>query len=434
MNLLASSRREFAYSVVQRLRQAGYEALWAGGCVRDELLGRIPKDYDVATNAPPERVRRLFGHHRTLPIGAAFGVVALLGPPEIGSIEVATFRRDAAYSDGRHPDHVTYGTAEEDAQRRDFTINGMFFDPLENRLLDFVGGQRDLEEGVVRAIGDPRKRIAEDKLRMLRAIRFAARFDFRLDEACLEVIRERAEEILMVSAERIGAELRMMLHHPSRPQAARLLVKSRLLPVLLPEGIPAYAWDERGGEGNNHWRMSLEIFNALGILDEVTPALAALLRGIWLTSPDSAPLLEALSCRWRLTNAEREGAEFVLEHEALILQAQQLPWSRLQRLLIARRADDLLRYCEAVAMVRQTGEADVNYCIEKREQPLLELDPPPLLNGNDLRQLGLPPGPNYRTLLTAVRNRQLDGELQSPTEALDWVRRQIAQPTNLEST
>ncbi len=405
--------------------------------MRDELLGRIPKDYDVATNAPPERVRRLFGHHRTLPIGAAFGVVALLGPPEVGSIEVATFRRDAAYSDGRHPDHVTYGTAEEDAQRRDFTINGMFFDPLENRLLDFVGGQRDLEEGMVRAIGDPRKRIAEDKLRMLRAVRFAARFDFRLDSACLAVIRERAEEILMVSAERIGAELRMMLHHPSRPQAARLLVQSRLLPVLLPEGVPAYEWDERGGEGNNHWRMTLEIFNALGILDEVTPGLAALLRGIWLTSPHSphSPrLLDALSHRWRLTNAERDGAEFLLEHEAVILQARQLPWSRLQRLLIARRADDLLRYCEAVAMVRQTGEEDVKYCADKRELPVEELDPPPLLDGNDLRRIGLPPGPEYRILLTAIRDRQLDGKLKSPTEALEWIRHQIAHPTNLEKS
>src|SRR6187431_2793035 len=166
--------REFAVEVVRRLREAGLQALWAGGCVRDQLMGQLPKDYDVATDAAPERVREIFGQRRTLAIGAAFGVITVLGPKGAGQIDVATFRRDAAYSDGRHPDAVTFTDAEHDAQRRDFTINGVFYDPLEDRVIDYVGGQEDLTRRVIRAIGDPLARIAEDKLRMLRAVRFAA--------------------------------------------------------------------------------------------------------------------------------------------------------------------------------------------------------------------------------------------------------------------
>src|SRR5208337_581044 len=175
-------QRRFALEVVRRLRAAGFEAYWAGGCVRDELLGRRPKDYDVATSAAPPQIRELFGNRRTLPLGAAFGVITVLGPRpadpayRVPMIEVATFRQDAEYSDGRHPDHVTFSSAREDAARRDFTINGMFFDPVERTVIDFVGGQEYLRQGLIRAIGSPRLRFGEDKLRMLRAVRFAAAF------------------------------------------------------------------------------------------------------------------------------------------------------------------------------------------------------------------------------------------------------------------
>src|SRR5262245_35516929 len=166
--------RQFAVEVVHRLRESGHQALWAGGCVRDQLMGQLPKDYDVATDAEPDRIREVFGKRRTLPIGAAFGVITVLGRKGAGQIDVATFRCDAAYSDGRHPDAVTFSDAEHDAQRRDFTINGLFYDPLEGRVIDYVGGQVDLEFRILRAIGNPSARIAEDKLRMLRAVRFAA--------------------------------------------------------------------------------------------------------------------------------------------------------------------------------------------------------------------------------------------------------------------
>ena len=179
--IVPEEQRRFALEVVRRLRAAGFEAYWAGGCVRDELLHRPPKDYDVATDARPEQIRELFGPKKTLAIGAAFGVITVRGPKKAGMVEVATFRQDAAYSDGRHPDHVTFSSAREDALRRDFTINGLFFDPLEGRVIDFVGGQEDLARRVIRAIGPPGQRFAEDKLRMLRAVRFSAAFGFPLE-------------------------------------------------------------------------------------------------------------------------------------------------------------------------------------------------------------------------------------------------------------
>ena len=178
-----AEQRESGPHVLRRLRKAGYQALWAGGCVRDQLFGRTPNDYDVATSATPAEIRQVFGRRHTLEIGAAFGVVAVLGRKEAGMIEVTTFRRDAQYSDGRHPDAVVFSTPEEDAQRRDFTINGLFYDPLEDRVIDYVGGVADLERGLVRAIGDPRARFSEDKLRMIRAVRIAAGFNFAVDEA-----------------------------------------------------------------------------------------------------------------------------------------------------------------------------------------------------------------------------------------------------------
>ncbi len=198
--------REFAGEVVSRLKQAGHQALWAGGCVRDYLLGRVPKDYDVATDARPEEVRQIFGHRRTLAVGASFGVIVVRGPRGVADVEVATFRTEGPYLDGRRPESVTFATPEEDAKRRDFTINGMFFDPLAQQVLDYVGGERDLGAGIVRAIGDPHDRVREDKLRMLRAVRFAANLDFELDPITASAVREMADQLTVVSAERITQE------------------------------------------------------------------------------------------------------------------------------------------------------------------------------------------------------------------------------------
>ncbi|MCD4726297.1 MAG: CCA tRNA nucleotidyltransferase, partial [Pirellulales bacterium] len=214
--LIPKEQRRFALEVVRRLRAAGFEAYWAGGCVRDQLIGRTPADYDVATDAEPERIRALFGRRRTLALGAAFGVISVIGPKPAGLVEVTTFRRDAAYSDGRHPDSVAFSTAAEDASRRDFTINGLFYDPIGQQVIDFVGGQKDLAARLVRAIGSARDRFAEDKLRMLRAVRFTAAFDFTLDAEARRAIAEMAAEIHVVSPERIAVEMRRLLADRNR--------------------------------------------------------------------------------------------------------------------------------------------------------------------------------------------------------------------------
>lgn len=420
-----AAARQFAADVVRRLRDAGHEAVWAGGCVRDQLLGKHPKDYDVATSARPREVRDLFGHRRTLAIGAAFGVVAVRGPRHAGAVEVATFRSDGGYSDGRHPDSVTFSTAELDAQRRDFTINGLFYDPLAEKTIDYVGGVADLENRLVRAIGDPRARIAEDKLRMLRAVRFAATFDFALDPPTLAAVQQQAHELVIVSAERIAAELRRMLVNRHRVRAVELLRESGLLDVVLPEASSLYEFTE-AGEGDLPWRRTLTL---LGQLNKPTfvVALSALLLGICRsTAFDDAEssavvirrCVEAVSQRWRLSNDEREGAVWLLTHESTIRRATSEPWPRVQRLLIAPRAAELVGFAEAVGRTVDDDSDGVAVCRRKLDLAPEELNPPALIDGEDLKRLGIAPGPAYRWLLEAVRDAQLEGRIGTREEAL----------------
>ena len=232
--------REFAVEVVTKLRSDGFEALWAGGCVRDQLIGIEPKDYDVATNATPEQVILLFGKHKTVPVGVSFGVVMVLGPTRAhGQVEVATFRADGEYLDGRRPSAVSFCSSEEDAKRRDFTINGMFFDPVSEEVIDFVGGKQDLQAGVVRAIGDPVARFTEDKLRMLRAVRFASTYKFELDPATATAIKTLGSELVQVSAERIAQELLRMFAHRTRAVSLKQLYATGLIGVLFPALLKA---------------------------------------------------------------------------------------------------------------------------------------------------------------------------------------------------
>ncbi len=406
--------REFAVDVVRRLRAAGHVALWAGGCVRDQLMGGMPKDYDVATDAAPGRVREVFGPRRTLAVGEAFGVVAVLGPKAAGQIEVATFRKDAAYSDGRHPDAVTFSDAEHDAQRRDFTINGLFYDPLAEQVIDYVGGQEDLARGVVRAIGDPLARIAEDKLRMLRGVRFAARFGFALDERTADAIRQQAHELVIVSAERVAAEMRLILTNENRRRGVELLAETGLLEVVLPESAALL-------QQSDEWSSTLEILAAL-MAPTFAVALAALLRPLQRVQPDRN-LPQVVFERWRLAGDEWEGVHKLLTQEPLIRSASRQPWPSLQRVLIAPRVEELLDYCAAVAAVLDSSTAEINFCRAKLALPQSELNPPPLITGDDLKRLGIAQGPAYRTLLDAVRDAQLLLQITSREEALDLVRR-----------
>jgi poly(A) polymerase len=430
----AAAQRDLALSVLRRLREAGYQALWAGGCVRDQLLGRTPKDYDVATDATPEQIRALFGRRHTLAIGAAFGVVAVLGPKHVGMIEVTTFRRDAEYSDGRHPDAVVFSTPEEDAQRRDFTINGLFYDPLDDRVIDYVGGQADLERRVVRAIGDPRARFTEDKLRMVRAVRFAAGFDFALDEPTLAAIDEMAETIQVVSPERIAQEMRKMLVDPQRAAAVELLRRTRLLAVLLPELDELASSDEAPT-----WQHTKQVLTGL-VAPSFSAALAALLHALdepaadvssadQATKPSPAvQVASAIGDRWRLSNKERDLAQWLLANHARLKNAAGQRWSDVQPLLIDVGAAELVALHEAEGLSRGGDHAlaannDVQFCRAKLALPPAELDPPALLDGNDLFGHGIPRGAIYRYLLSQVRAAQLDGQISTRAEALSLVDR-----------
>ncbi len=410
MMLVPDEQRRFATQVVRRLREAGFEAYLAGGCVRDQLLDRTPKDYDVATSATPGEIRRLFGHRRTLAIGAAFGVITVRGPKAAGSVEVTTFRRDAQYSDGRHPDHVTFSSAEEDASRRDFTINGLFYDPVDCRVIDLVGGREDLARQVIRAIGQPRQRFAEDKLRMLRAVRFAATLDFVLEADTLAAIQEMAPEITVVSPERIAAEMRRMLLEPRRADAVRMLLDAGLAPVVLPEAVPA----DHAGYQTLHRTLSV-----LGRLSQpgFPLALAALLHE-WV-DVDAA---REVCARWRLSNKETDRVGWLVEHHGVLKGARPMRHSLLQPILIAEGIEDLLALHDAAEL----GPEDTAFCRSLLGQPRNVLDPAPLITGDDLLRHGVPSGPQYRLLLERVRCAQLDEEIHSKAEAMVLVDRVTA--------
>lgn len=410
-----SRAREFARSVVDRLRAAGHEALWAGGCVRDELLGRTPADYDVATSAMPEAVRDLFGRGRTLAVGAAFGVITVIGPRGSGQVEVTTFRTDAAYTDGRHPAGVTFSTAADDAQRRDFTINGLFMDPRTGEVHDHVGGRADLQAGIVRAIGVPALRFGEDHLRMLRAVRFAAGFGFVLDAQTRMAIEHLAPRAATVSPERIAAELRAMLSRPGRGRALELLAETGLAAVILPEVFPTVA----ATDGLEAWRERARIVDAL---DE--PSLEAGLAILAAGDPAALPLVTA---RLRLSNREAASARWLRAALDDVVGgsdsplAMRRPWSTIQPWLAHRDAPvlaDILRAQAAVAEGSSEVAAWITACLDR---PRAELDPEPLLGGHDLLRAGCPPGPVLGETLARIRALQLDGVLTTAADALAWL-------------
>lgn len=402
------TEREFALDVVRRLQAAGFRALWAGGCVRDELLGLTPQDYDVATSARPEQLRPLFRHRNE--IGAHFGVVQVIGPGggagEWLTVEVATFRSDAGYTDGRRPDAVVFSSPEEDAKRRDFTVNGMFFDPVKNELIDFVGGRADLEAGILRAIGNPAERFAEDKLRILRAVRIATRFGLTIDPATHDAAKQMASEICVVSAERIAEELRKLFVHPDRARGVWLLREMELVGPILPE-VAADA----------DWQRAARVVECLEADVSFPLVVAALLH------PAGTGAAERAALRLRLSNAEASRACWLVENCRALLDAPTMRPSKLKPLLVRPGIGELLALHRAIA--RATGEslAAVEFCERVlRDTPPEELNPPPLVTGEDLIALGFKPGPLFKRLLDAVREAQLDGRIRTKDEALALIR------------
>lgn len=405
-----SPQREFAVEVVRKLRAAGHTALFAGGCVRDLLLGRPAKDYDVATTARPEQVRDLFGHKRTLPVGASFGVIIVMGPKEAGHVEVATFRTEGPYHDGRRPASVAFCTPEEDAQRRDFTINGMFYDPIDAKVMDFVGGEADLAARVVRAIGDPHERVREDKLRMLRAVRFTATLDFALESRTAAAVREMADQLIVVSAERIAQELKKMLVDPHRRRAIELCADVALLPLILPE------LDRESAEHETTLRM-------LALLEQPSfeLALAALLHSL-----PARPVVYDICRRLKLSNEETDRVTWLVAHQNDLLDAPSQTLARLKRTLAEPYRDDLIGLLRVKLLATEAILQPVLFCDEYLlRTPQSVINPPPLITGDILKSLGLNPGPAFKSLLEAVRDVQLNDQISTTEEAAALARQLI---------
>ncbi|QDV67616.1 tRNA nucleotidyltransferase/poly(A) polymerase [Rosistilla carotiformis] len=424
-------RERFARSVVQKLTDAGHIAYFAGGCVRDRILGLRPKDFDVATDATPDRIRELFGRRRTLAIGAAFGVVSVLGRKGAGEdpIEVATFRSDGDYSDGRRPDSVVFSSPEHDAQRRDFTINGLFYDPIAGRVIDFVDGRSDLQAGVLRAIGDPDARICEDKLRMLRAVRMATVFGFEIESATRDALHRHAAEIDVVSNERVGAEMRRLLAATAAFDGLATLRETRISDVVFPQ--LAEIWEAAIPQADLPAQFSFPAATGAVLLSKLLGArrecdfvsgLIVCLLAIQWSGGDSGNALRRIADLWRLSNEETARAAFALESLSTVLQADRQPWSIVQPVLAARYAGDAVTLAETVTRAMDLPGEAVAVARQRLGWDRARLDPPALLSGNTLQKLGLTPGPGFREILQDVRARQLDGELNDAEVATGYVR------------
>jgi poly(A) polymerase len=411
------SSRDDAIAVLKRLREAGHVAYFAGGCVRDMLLGREPKDFDVATDAPPRRVRELFSN--TQAVGAAFGVI--LVRHRGSQVEVATFRSDGEYRDGRHPSEVRFTTAEEDAKRRDFTINGLFLDPLSGQVIDYVGGQEDLKAGRIRAIGDPIKRFEEDSLRLLRAVRFSARFGFRIEPATFTAIVEHAPQLKRVSPERIAEELRIMLTAPTREQAWRMLWDLDLVRVIFRflrqenphDPVGAFLFDHvQPGEpvpfglalaaGTLCYRMRTERPRDVRTL---------------LAKREVDAVVRAMRQALRISNEESEQMRGTLSALEPLLADDPPGVARLKRFLAEPTAELSRALLEAIAASGLFVEQMNRLRTELSELEKTEFAPPPLLNGDVLTQLGLTPGPIFKRILDAVYDAQLEERVRTPEEA-----------------
>ncbi len=435
----AAAAEQQARAVVRRLAAAGHQAYWAGGCVRDRLLGRAPVDYDVATDAEPAAVMRLFPRHSA--VGAQFGVV-LVHQAGGGDIAVATFRTETAYRDGRHPDAVTFAReAKDDVARRDFTINGLLYDPERERVLDYVGGQSDLERGIVRAIGNPEERFGEDRLRLLRALRFAARFGFEIEPATWAALREAAPRIAACSPERIRDEILKMLTEGRARRAFELLEASGLLAVILPEAqrMKGVEQPPQFHPEGDVWTHTLMMLEALPAGCSATLALGVLFHDIgkpptFRRAPDrirfdhhasvGARIAAEAGSRLRLPNAVCAQVEALVENHLRFIDAPRMKPSTLKRFLRLPGFDEHLELHRLDCRMSHGNLSTHEYVAAKRaELSEVELHPPRLVTGDDLIRLGYTPGPQFKAMLAAVEEEQLEGRLAERAQAIEWVKR-----------
>ncbi|HEY5704714.1 MAG TPA: CCA tRNA nucleotidyltransferase [Terrimicrobiaceae bacterium] len=433
-----------ARNIVRRLRDAGHEALFAGGCVRDSLMGKTPCDFDIATSARPEQVKALFP--RTVSVGAQFGVIIVVERDT--EYQVATFRSDGAYLDGRHPQSVTFTTAEGDARRRDFTINGLFYDPLGERLLDFVGGRKDIETRTLRAIGNPADRFAEDKLRLLRAVRFASTLDFKIEAVTWDAIRAGAPAIREVSAERIRDELAKIFASPHRVCGFDLLDASGLMAEILPEILTLKGCEQPPdfhpeGDVFVHTRLMLSLlpehvslplllavlFHDLGKPPTMQRDATGRIRFNGHESV-SARMTEAIMRRLRFSNGEIEAAVEMVQNHMVFKDVQNMRVARLKRFMARPTFDDELELHRVDCLASHGLLDNYEFLMRRREEFASEpLIPRPLLTGHDLIALGWKPGPKFKTVLDAVQVCQLEGTLRTRDEALSWVTKEFSSPS-----
>ncbi|MGH7780709.1 MAG: CCA tRNA nucleotidyltransferase [Candidatus Binataceae bacterium] len=428
--------------IVRRLREAGFEALFNGGCVRDKILGVAPKDYDIATDARPEVVRRLFDH--TIAVGARFGSIAVILELEdqaVAQYEVTTFRADAEYTDGRHPSSVRFGTIEEDAKRRDFTIGGMFFDPENDRLIDLVGGVRDLRAGIIRAIGNPRDRFAEDRLRILRGVRFAARFGFEIDPHTWTAMCDAAPAICQIAAERIGDELVRLMTEGGAGRAMDLLRESGLCAALAPELLELIGCAQPENfhpEGDvwSHTRLAVSMLPAgcsetvaFGILlhDIAKPRCRAVAEGGKVTfhghTDQGAVIAAGMMARFKRSNFVQERVAYLVRDHLRLCMAPRMRKSTLKRMLADEGFGELMQIAMLDALASSSYLGYWNFCRRALESmSAAEIHPPRLVTGTDLIELGFSPGPHFKDILKEVEDLQLDGALATRDDALAWVR------------
>ncbi len=445
-----SPAEQAAYNVVAVLRERGYQAFYAGGCVRDRLLGHIPDDYDVATDATPDIVLATFP--RTFAVGAHFGVVLVAAPQGDGTeiqTEVATFRTDGTYSDGRRPDAVQYATdPREDVQRRDFTINGMLYNPLADEVLDFIGGQSDLQAKLVRAIGNPQRRFTEDKLRMLRAVRFASRLGFALEPATEAAIREQATTIHQVSPERVRDELTRMLTEGHAAQAFELLDRTGLLREVLPEVDRMH-----GVEQPPEWHPEGDVWvHTLLLLEKLeagcSPALAwaALLHDVGKPpcavrdpGPDHDPeggrmrfnghaevgtrMAEAICARLRFSNEDTAQITLLVANHMRFGDVEKMKESTLKRFFRLPRFPEHLELHRIDCLSSHRILRLYNFAKSRYEAtPAEQVRPALLVTGRDLIAAGYRPGPKFKQLLMLAEDAQLDGRIATTEEGLTLIR------------
>lgn len=433
--------RRKAEKLVKTLMDQGYEAYFSGGCVRDMVMGLEPKDYDVATSATPPEVMRIFPHCHS--VGAQFGVVVVVDDGD--QFEVATFRSDAGYADGRHPDRIVYTSAREDVMRRDFTINGMLYQPLAGELMDLVGGRDDIQAKIIRTIGEPESRFAEDKLRMMRAVRFAVHFDFTIEEATFQAIGRHASEILQVSWERIKDELLKILTGPRPAEGLTLLDRTGLLKVILPEmtalkGVQQPPQFHPEGDVWNHLVIMLKNLRqprpeqservtptlAMAVLlhDAGKPATFALEERIRFDNHTKVgeEMAEEVCRRLRFSRQETEAIKSLVAQHLRFMHVREMRPGRLKKFLTGPNFTEHLELHRLDCIGSHGDLSNFEFCAQKlqeyeKEEPL----PKPLLNGHDLMAMGFTPGAIFKEILAEVEDAQLEGAISSKEQARELV-------------